>query len=164
MKKRTRLRLKKEKMLWRSKKVTVNIFYFVRFQLSRFYFWKLSFIFKPFMKLCLLIQADDFFTEDVPTDIAPVDANIGNPWGSTVPTEVATPELAKTPIKEAAGSWAAFGEAPAGDESSWAAFNDCEMKSVKPTEEDQTLETLEPKCEPGDSLPNATSEGLEMAT
>jgi len=111
-----------------------------------------------------LLIADDFFAQDVPTDITPVDINVVNPWGSEHPPGMPTQEKDVSPVKEAS-AWAAFNEAPTASESSWDAFKDCEMKSEKHSEDEQHLDAFKQKDDAGETIPNETPPAvLEAAT
>lgn len=66
--------------------------------------------------------ADDFWAEDVPAGITPVDMDTGNPWDSAAPTTATLPEF--KPVEEKEQVVAEQLEETA----AWAAFNnDSEM-------------------------------------
>ena len=70
--------------------------------------------------------ADDFWAEDVPAGIAPVDMDTGNPWDSAAPTTAALPEF--KPVEEKQQEVVA---AQPEETAAWAAFNnDAEMSET----------------------------------
>ena len=79
---------------------------------------------------CFLIlggaTADDFWAEDVPAGIAPVDMDTGNPWDSAAP---ATTEATVDPFVAAEKESIVVQSGP---ESAWAEFADSEMVPVTP--------------------------------
>ena len=78
-----------------------------------------------FSKIVGRATNDDFWAEDGPSGITPVDMDTGNPWDSAAPA---------APVPETA--FAAFDQVPeaAAGSSDWAAFNESEMKPVDSAE------------------------------
>jgi len=81
---------------------------------------------------------DDFWAEDGPSGITPVDMDTGNPWDSSA-------EAPAAPVA-AVAAFAAFEQSDAAAGSSeWAAFNDSEMTPV--ASEETSGQAAEPETE-----------------
>jgi len=81
---------------------------------------------------------DNFWVEDGPSEITPVDMDTGNPWDSAAPV-APNPETAFGPRNEASA---------AAGSSDWAAFNESEMKPVESAVEAAPAEAAPEASEP----------------